>query len=249
VRVLTGRERGWYARNNNLMAEHARGRRLLLINNDTVVLDGWFEPLWRLAEEDRRAAVIGGLQTFEDGCTINHAGVVFNDRRLPRHLYEGLPADIPPAGLTREMQAVTGACWLADAETFRALGGLHEGFRNGYEDIDYCLRARTAGHRVLYCGESRIIHYGGSSAARHEQEFTNRALFLDRCGEQVEPDLDDVMQRDAMHWPPAPALVRAARNIWHWRLTRLVVHPILRRRTGMRLRQWVVHRLATAGRR
>ena len=247
VQVLRESERGWFARNNNRLAARARGRWLLFLNNDTICLPGWFAPLYAMATKadagQSNAAVIGGLQVFPDRQRINHAGVVIDHRGLPSHLYEGLSAELPAAQSTREMQAVTAACWLANARRFHELNGFFEGFRNGYEDIDYCLRVRQANAQVWYCGASRIIHYGGCTSARFDHELENQALFRRRTRAHSQDDLATTVRRDGVRWPAHTIWYRGARALWTGPLVAPIAQRLLRFRMVIRLRQKMIRLL------
>ena len=62
-----------------------------------------------------------------------------------------------------------------------SLGGLHEGYRNGMEDIDLCVRLRREGFRIYISHESVIGHLVSSSPGRHESNEANTELFRQRC--------------------------------------------------------------------
>jgi hypothetical protein len=62
-------------------------------------------------------------------------------------------------------------------------------FRNGWEDVDYCLRAGEAGHEIHYCAESVVYHL--ESATRSlvsDVERANQELFVSRWCHKVDPD-------------------------------------------------------------
>jgi hypothetical protein len=52
------------------------------------------------------------------------------------------------------------------ASAFRAAGGFDEGYRNGLEDVDLCLRIRVAGERIVYRGDVTIVHHEGASRGK-----------------------------------------------------------------------------------
>ncbi len=250
VQVVRQGARGNFAINNNKLARLASGRWLLFLNNDTVCLANWFEPMYALAVEadagGSKAGVIGSLQVFAEDGLINHAGVVIDERGLPCHLYEGLAPDLSAAGVTREMQAVTAACWLTSAEIFESLGGFYEEFRNGYEDVDYCLRLREAGSAVWYCGASKIVHYGGCTSNRFDYESENQVLFLARSQGLAVPDLVNVTKGDDVHWPVHTMWYRTVRGIWTGRLVQPVARRLLRFGLVVKLRNQVIRLLTPA---
>jgi len=73
-------------------------------------------------------------------------------------------------GRHREMQAVTAACMLVRREAFEAAGGFHEGYRNGFEDVDLCLQIRGQGGRVVYQPASELVHLQSQTPGRREHE-------------------------------------------------------------------------------
>jgi GT2 family glycosyltransferase len=62
-----------------------------------------------------------------------------------------------------EVDEVSGAAMLIRREVIDQVGGLDEGFAWGYEDVDYCLRARRAGWRVQYVPDARVMHHWGGT--------------------------------------------------------------------------------------
>lgn len=144
------------------------------------------------------------------------------------------------------MQAVTAACWLTKATTFRQMNGFHEGFRNGYEDVDYCLRVRQAGAQVWYCGASRIIHHGSCTSARFDHESQNQTLFLQRSQNLAHEDLTTTVKKDGIRWPVHTIGYRALRALWTGRLAQPVVQRLLRFRFVIQLRNQVIRLLTPA---
>lgn len=249
VGVIRGENPGWFARNMNELSRAARGRWLVHLNNDTVPLDGWIEPLLRCVADRPDAAVVGNLHLYPAPAgrtrAINHAGVVFGEDRIGRHLYQGLGEDLAPARKDRRLQAVSAACWLTPADVFHDLGGYDEAFRNGHEDIDFCLRAGGAGLDVWYTGASAIIHYGSSTPGRFAHDDENQRLFLERWADTVTPDQSAIAAGDGVRWPDYPAPYRIARNLSKRPAVRQVLGVAVRTPVGARLRQGFVTRFSS----
>jgi O-antigen biosynthesis protein len=202
VLVIRNEARGSFGANTNKAAEAASGEYLLILNNDTIVTNNWLKPLLKIAETHKDAAVVGNCQLYASSGLINHAGMVFNDRGRPVHLYDGMPADFPAARTSRTLQAVTGACWLVPRKIFHELGGFDPMFRNGYEDVDFCLRAQKHGYTIWYAADSVIYHHVSSSAGRHDHEEKNATLFAARWQRDVIRDRAIILARDGQ--PPEP---------------------------------------------
>jgi len=184
-----------FAQGCNLGADAARGRYILFLNNDTEVEPGWLEPVVTTLDADPEVGVVGSRLLFPDR-TIQHGGVVLVDFLAERVRYLGgrhmsyrKPADFPGANQPLEMQVVTGACLAIRPELFRAAGGFDEGFWNGNEDVDLCLKVGQRGARVVYRPESVVIHYESQSGKeRHARTVANIVRLEERWRGVAEPD-------------------------------------------------------------
>lgn len=167
-----------FARACNQGARASSGRNLLFLNNDTEVQPGWIEPMVALMDGDSRIAAVGSKLLFPDG-TIQHAGVALvahpgRDPLLAIHTYYRRPADFPAANERRLYQALTAACLMVRGSEFEAVHGFDEGFWNGYEDVDLCLRLQGRGGFLVYEPSSVVIHHESQSGpARFEHVGRN----------------------------------------------------------------------------
>jgi GT2 family glycosyltransferase/glycosyltransferase involved in cell wall biosynthesis len=194
-----------FAKGNNLGAGLAQGRRLLFLNNDTLVQPGWLEAMVAVMEKDPRVGVVGIKQLFPYTNTIHHTGIMFTTGEKPLHLYPYADASLPHVNKQREYQAVNGACLLIDRELFEACGGFDEGYRNGYEDVDLCLAARARGRKVVCCTSAFIYHYGQISEGRTADDPGNAARFAEKWKGRIRVDEGDYFRADAAQLPvPRP---------------------------------------------
>lgn len=179
--IFNDRNLGFAAANNRGAGE-ARGRLLACLNNDLVLKRGWLQPLLRELERPRTGWV-GNVQRSVQTGRIDHAGVIFNPVGIPEH-YGKDYLFLPPGGGNR-FRAVTAACCLMRREFFLAEGAFDEGFRNGLEDIDFCLRTHQRGwaHRVVR--SSVVGHHVSASPGRKDRELANQGRFLERWGERT----------------------------------------------------------------
>jgi len=157
----------------NLGASVSRGEVLIFLNNDTEITPGALEILVEQALEPG-VSVAGCRLLFPNG-TLQHAGVAFlhgqalGGASMPQHVFHHQDEDLAAARASYEMDCVTAACMAVRADTFRAVGGFDEGFLNGLEDVDLCLRIRVAGERIVYRGDATIIHHEGASRGKGQQ--------------------------------------------------------------------------------
>lgn len=212
ARVITNETNLGYARANNQGAAVARGKYLILLNNDTIPLNGWIEPVIALAESDPSIGAIGSKLLYPDG-RIQHAGVVVREPQengilTCDHVFRLSSHEAPWVNVEREYQAVTGACFTVRRETFQRFGGFDEAYVNGYEDVDLCFRLRAEGLRVVYCPRSALIHFESSSPGRQKQkqQDANQHLLSARWKDRVRSDEAEIYAAAAR---PNLAAVRA----------------------------------------
>lgn len=180
VRVLRNEENLGFAVACNQGARAARGRHVVFLNNDTIPLPGWLRAMVTELDTSADAGVVGSKLLYPDD-TIQHAGVAFaRDIPVPFHVFHRAPADLPAVNRRRELNCVTGACLAVRRELFLQLDGFDEGFRNGYEDVDFCLRVRKAGWKVVYQPQSVLYHLESQTPGRKDSDQANGRRLLER---------------------------------------------------------------------
>jgi len=152
---------------NNFAIKKAKGELVLLMNNDVQA----FRPDWlmELVQHalDPDVAAVGPMLLYDD-LTIQHAGVVIGLSGLAGHLGIGLPFNA--AGiqfgrlvLEHDVSCVTGACMLVKKKVWKELGGMDEELPVAFNDVDFCLRVRELGYRIVYNPYSMLFHYESKS--------------------------------------------------------------------------------------
>lgn len=176
-----------FARGCNAGARAAHGEALFFVNNDITFTPGWLPPL-REALSLPHVQAVGPLLLYPDG-TCQHCGVSFSPLYTLCHLYEGFPGDHPALRRVHPLQALTGAALLLPRTAFQEAGGFHEGYRNGYEDLDLCLSLHSRGAKLRLAGQSLLYHHTSRTPGRFDRDRENAALFSSRWGEKIQPDL------------------------------------------------------------
>ena len=189
IRVVTLKTNQGFAAACNAGAAAAQGDYVVFLNNDTLAQPGWLAALANYQTAHPQVAAIGARLLFPDG-TVQHAGVIIGQNCEPWHLYAGLPGDHPAVCQSRRFQIVTGACLWMPRALFAEVGGFDTAFRNGYEDVDLCLRLSAQGREIHYCHESVIIHFESQTRGRtlNDHDARNYALYRTRWAEIVRPD-------------------------------------------------------------
>jgi hypothetical protein len=93
-------------------------------------------------------------------------------RSVAENRYHRRPADVAGyanrARLPQDLEAVVGTCMLVRREAFEEVGGLDVSFPVAYNDVDFCLRLRRAGWRILYVPDAVLVHHGSASFGTHQ---------------------------------------------------------------------------------
>lgn len=170
IRVLNYDHAFNYSAINNFAVKQAKGALICLLNNDTeVISEDWLgEMVAELAQTN--VAAVGAKLLYSDA-TIQHAGVVLGvggEEGAAGHGMLGLSGKASGyfsyALLAREVSAVTAACLLTSKAHFEAVGGLNETeLRVAFNDVDYCLKLRQAGHRIIWSPHALLYHHESKS--------------------------------------------------------------------------------------
>ncbi|MCA1667501.1 MAG: glycosyltransferase family 2 protein [Thermomicrobia bacterium] len=185
-RVISNERNLGFAHACNQGATAAHGRYCIFLNNDTVPQPGWLTALAGAMIGPEAPAVVGARLLFPDE-TVQHAGLGFNARHEPLHLFYGEPAD-GAARVSRAVPAVTGACLMVERARFLAAGGFDEEYVNGFEDLDFCCRMRAAGGIVWYEAGSLLYHFESASDGRYRSDVANYDRFQSRWANWLKND-------------------------------------------------------------
>ena len=180
VRLIASADNHGFAKGNNIAARSARGDYLLLLNPDTLILDGAIDKLMAFAERVPSAGIWGGRTltgagaldpscAFDDQtfwsilCRLTGLSVLFQGSALFNPEYYGAW----PRDSEREIGVVMGCFLLIRRETWEKLGGFDLSFVMYGEEADLCRRARDQGlARPRLTPEAEIIHFGGASSPK-----------------------------------------------------------------------------------
>jgi GT2 family glycosyltransferase len=184
-----------YSSINNYGVGFARGEYLLLLNNDTEIIneDCLSQMLGYCQRDD--VGIVGARLYYPDG-SLQHAGVIIGMGGIAGHIFAGLDESLGTyqsrSRISCDYSAVTAACMMVKKRIFEQVGGLEEGFQVAFNDVDFCLRVRQTGALVVYNANATLYHYESKSrglddtpekAARFQREVD---LFRSRWGDFME---------------------------------------------------------------
>ena len=152
----------------NLALPHIDTPLVLHLNNDVNALErGWLDEMAGWFTQPDVGVV--GTKLIHPDRTLNHTGIIIGPHGgLADTPYTKVDERILPEvewhAAAREVSAVTGACLMARTSVYRELGGFDENdFGVAYNDVDFCLRVRAAGHRIIYTPQAKLMHWGSAT--------------------------------------------------------------------------------------
>ena len=208
IRVLNNDENVGFVHGNNRGAALARGKYLVFINNDTVVLPGWLDEMVKTAEDDPQVGVVGPMFIYPDW-TIQEAGGIVWRNADAHHYGWGRSPDDPRFNFAREVDYITGASLFIRKELWDELGGFDTRYAPiYYEDTDICFGVRALGFKVLYQPLSRILHFEGATTGTDTNTGTKRFQVINR--KKFHEKWREVLERD--HFVPGDVRIERAAN-------------------------------------
>lgn len=192
VRLIASPDNLGFAAANNLAAQQASGRYLLLLNPDAIPAPGALARGIALMDRHPAAGLAGGELRGPDGSRQPSARM-FPTLRDELFTLSGLAAKHPDSPFLARLDRrwtdpeqaalvdwIPGAFVFIPASVFRALGGFDERFFMYYEEVDLCRRLQQAGHEIHYWPELKAMHIGGESAK------TVQSARISKAGSQLE---------------------------------------------------------------
>jgi len=173
-----------FAKMMNLLARHSTGRYLLLLNDDVMLDRRCVRNIKKSMQE--QTAVVGSLLRYPDG-RIQHGGMLWRSD-LDAFDHRDRFSRKPTIRRRCEMPTVTFAAALVRRVAFYSLRGFDERYDCYWEDVDFCVKARQAGWKVVYEPRATGIHEESQTSARlptglrGEMWEAGKRLYLSKWG-------------------------------------------------------------------
>ncbi|MCR9071760.1 MAG: glycosyltransferase [Alphaproteobacteria bacterium] len=187
-----------FSRLNNLAVEKAKGPLILLLNNDIEPIgDGWLEEMVRHLQRPGVGAV--GAKLYYPNDTVQHVGVTTGIGGVAGHFDKHLPREAPGyfsrAQLVHNVSATTAACLLTTKRIYKEIGGMNENeLKVAFNDVDFCLKIRAAGYRIVLTPYAELYHHesvsrGLEDTAEKRERFRSEMLWMrNKWGDALDAD-------------------------------------------------------------
>jgi GT2 family glycosyltransferase/glycosyltransferase involved in cell wall biosynthesis/SAM-dependent methyltransferase len=183
-----------YLRSVNKAASVARGRWLVLCNNDIEMTRNWLQVMLACAESADDIGIVTPKYVYPDGSLNEAGGIIWRDGTGMNYGRGEQPEGFPYE-YRRETDYGSAAALMVSAKLWREVGGYDERYLPMYyEDADLCFEARARGLRVMYEPEAIVVHVEGATAGnnvasghkRHQED--NRAKFVSKWHHRLETE-------------------------------------------------------------
>lgn len=170
-----------FGKGNNEAVKHAKGKYLLLINNDTIVLDALL-PAIEYLESNQKIGVVGINMLDADGKYLQVAGklpdvsTMFQQKNLLR-----LGAEFETGNFSKsayEVGWLGGSFLLLPKSVFEKVGGFDEDYFMYVEDVDLCKKISDMGLDRIFMPGMRYIHFVGFNKSRNAMLVKGYRIYL-----------------------------------------------------------------------
>lgn len=193
-----------FLRGVNAAAGLARGRHLLLLNNDTRLEPGSIAVAAARLDAEPDLGAVGGRIILLDGALQEAGSIIWDDGACTGY-GRGCDPWAPQFQFRRDVDYCSGAFLMTRRALFDRLGRFDMAFAPAYyEETDFCMRVREAGLRIAYEPKVRLSHFefgsSASSSAAIELQAAHHRVFLGRHAE--------VLKREHRPRTASPLLAR-----------------------------------------
>ena len=188
AKIITNSENYGFTKACNQAGKIAASRHIVLLNNDTEVLENWLSELILAAEKNEKCGAVGGKLLLYNGKLQEAGSIIWNDGSTSGYGRNDNPSK-PEYSYLREVDYCSGACLLIKSDLFRNFGGFDERFSPAYyEEADFCFRLRKKGYKIIYQPAAKVMHRESSSSLPPqvlEWSVKNRAKFIEKWPEEL----------------------------------------------------------------
>ncbi len=226
LKVITNTENRGYAAGNNQGIAVARGEYILLLNNDTIVTNGWLGRMTDVFKLYPKTGIVGPMSN-----NVTRPQVI---DKVDYEDINGINDFAAKWAKTHEGRSFTtfkasGFCLLTRREVIDRIGGLDEQFGSGnFEDDDFCSRALLAGFEIRIAEDVFIHHTGGQTFKGLGADYSksiarNWELYKEKWGIPKDTSIEN-------YWTPFLILPKASAFTYRFLTFHLTILPM--RKTG-----------------
>lgn len=170
VRIIKNSKNEGFGRANNIGVAASSGEYILILNNDTLLLENTVPPLLKILRQNKNTGVAAPLILYPDRTVQPSYGMdltIFTEF-LQKFFFDKVQIRRyeKRKNYTLKPDWVTGACFLIKRSLYEEIGGFDENYFIYVEDADLCRRVRNRGYEIVFTTEAELIHFKGKSTSK-----------------------------------------------------------------------------------
>lgn len=194
-----------YSQGNNWLFNKANPDNndyILLLNNDIIFQDtSSIKNMISILDNDQEVGVVGAKLNYWGGPNIiQHCGVLPHPQTGTPYHYRSGKSEEKKDRQNRYYPMITGAVMMTRASLWREIGGLNEALQWSWDDVFYCMEIQERGFKVIYCGETNILHSESATLKKNPVNKLffkqNHKIFMDRWASKMDKTLVDKYTKD-----------------------------------------------------
>ena len=187
---------------NNFGAAETRGELLCFLNDDIEAISpDWLAQL--VARVGLEGVAAAGPMLYYPSTLIQQAGVLLGVGGVADHAFRneecGQIGYFARAALEQDYTCLTAACLLVRRESFEAVGGFDVALPTAFNDVDFCIRLRRAGMRIIWTPTAQMYHYESLTFGAHDS--AGRAGQFDHDIDAMRSRWRDILDNDPSYNP------------------------------------------------
>lgn len=164
----------------NYGVECSNGEYIVMLNNDIeFITTDWMEQMLMYAQ--RPDVGICGAKLYFPDRTIQHAGVTIGTRGLAGHRSREISEKDfyreDYINIVQDLSAVTAACFMVRKQLYIDMLGFDEKLAVAFNDVDFCLKVRTAKYLIVYNPFVEAYHYESKSRGEDTENSEKQKRF------------------------------------------------------------------------
>ena len=175
IKLIRNNKNLGFAEGNNIGAQHATGKYLVMLNIDTVVHPKWLAEIISVMESDRTIGVAQPkLMLLDNKSIFDSAGDYLDFYGFSfRRGGEWFEKDIGQFDTVHDIFSARGAALVTRKEIVQTIGLFDGDYFLDFEDIDFCWRVRLYGKRVVFVPRSIVYHKGAGISSQADFDIKN----------------------------------------------------------------------------
>lgn len=210
VKVIYWKHEFNYSAINNFGVENSTGEYILLLNNDTEMINP--DCIRELVSYCARPGIgIVGAKLLYGDDTVQHAGIIVGMGGMAAHAF--VNNDIEDGGyqlrasVPQNLSGVTGACLLTKRSIYEEVGGLENDLKVAFNDVDYCLKVREKDYLVVYNPYALLYHY--ESKSRGVDDTYEKMIRFESEIEYMRKKWADILEKGDPYYNPNLTLAKS----------------------------------------